>query len=145
MRNLVSVNYQLSCSRVFGSSSRQFSSLCSSLSFKLVSLLLYHLFHLLLRLCILQEYEYVHNAAMVGGSVLPVKFLLVSRESAIQRSYYAIQGQGRLAIGGDPVFCSVIRLPLQKELKKNLLPKSIFKLANVLPLPRQRAEPRRLP
>ena len=35
---------------------------------------------------------------MVGGSVLPVKFLLVSRESAIQRSYYAIQGQGKIAL-----------------------------------------------
>ena len=95
---------------------------------------------------VLQEYEYVHNAAMVGGSVLPVKFLLVSRESAIQRSYYAIQGQGRLAIGGDPVFCSVIRLPLQKELKKKTcFPHQFLKLANVLPLRRQRAEPRRLP
>ena len=107
---------------MFGSSSRQFSSLYSSLSFKLVSLLLFHLFPLLRRLCVLQEYEYVHNAAMVGGSVLPVKFLLVSRESAIQRSYYAIQGQGRLAIGGDPVFCLVIRLPLQKEFKKPCFP-----------------------
>ena len=45
---------------------------------------------------LLKEYEYVHTAAMVGGSVLPVKFLLVSRESAIQRSYYAIQGQGKI-------------------------------------------------